>query len=102
MGKENVNNNIQSLGLTEEDNSKERRKRTAHFLNPKLEYIAQKEVKQPFHHHKKSYSYLNSNADHDTPAKSMSEENLTENESEFEFMMSYNELASHHESEMTN
>lgn len=88
-GKENVNQNIQkpstnSLPLDY------RRKQTAHFANFPSEQLHQhspsiQEVGVPGH--KKSYSYLNSNPDNESPSQGVYED--SPEESEFEFEMSY-------------
>jgi len=101
MGKENINQNNQIVNLQDSKSSNQegRRKRTAHFANAKLEYEHQRSQssKNDPPHHKKSYSYLNSNPDNDISSKALEESNLmiendtshAEDDSEFDFIMSY-------------
>jgi regulator of replication initiation timing len=88
--KENIHHNhVNSNDLSSQGG---RRKRTAHFANIKSELVDHRspsidEAVAPYH--KKSYSYLNSNLDQDSPGKESYMGTPAEEESEFEFMMSY-------------
>lgn len=90
VDKENIHHNqVNSTDLSSQEG---RRKKTAHFANIKSEYMHQHspsidEAVAP--HHKKSYSYLNSNLDNDSPGKDSYMGTPVEEESEFEFVMSY-------------
>ena len=93
LGKENINSNIQeSEEASLRASSREgRRKRTAHFANIKQEFGEHQrspsisEADPPYSHHEKTYSYLNSANDNESPGKESYIVSPVEEDSEFEF-----------------
>ena len=93
LGKENINSNIpeEDYQNMRQSSREGRRKRTAHFANINPDYdedqLSPRAEEESPQYHKKTYSYLNSNADNESVDKELYASGPLEDESEFEFTL---------------